>query len=316
MYFLNLILVLLKRIRKSILACYDIFLKIIKGFAKHDGELSTCALAFYLLISFVPASLVVISLLSFLFDSQSMLDFYADHVKLQLPTIDTERLTSIIDRLFYSNRHLAFIWIPFLFWWASFIFDIFERIVERAFRIRKNRKYWKTKLRHFAIILVLALVVLLFSTLSNAFNLMRTLPFIEFVENQIIHPESFIAFIYSIKELSYLYGSMSNILINSIFLFTIYKLLPPKKLDNKSLIKGTLLVTVIYEIVKILFSRYITQINDYSSIFGSLSTIVVFMIWIWFACAIFVLGAEACYVFYKKSKANKKSNQLSHQGPN
>ena len=292
------------------------FLRMFKGFIKHDGEVSTCALAFYLLISFIPASLVIISLLSYMFDSHDMVTFYMNYIKLQLPAfLDIEKVTGIIDRVLYAKRHLAFIWIPFLFWWGSFIFDIIERIIERAFRIKESRRYWRTKLRHFAIILVIAFIVLVFTIFSNVFSLIRTLPFVEYIETEAIHSDSLIAFIYSIQEVSYLYASVTNILINSVFLFTVYKLLPPKKLDNKSLIKGTLLICIIYETVKTLFSYYITQINDYTSIFGSLSGIIIFMVWIWFACAAFVFGAEACYVFYKKKKATQPPHDLQIEKP-
>ena len=301
MYFLNLVSNFFKQVRKSILEYYDIFSRIFKGFIKHDGEISACALAFYLLISFIPASLIVISLLSYFFNSQDMVAFYMDHIKLQLPAFDTERLTGIVDRVLYSKRHFAFIWIPFLFWWGSFIFDVLERILEHAFHIEKSRKYWKAKLRHFAIILAISLIVLLFSGISNFLSLLRTMFVIGFIDSDIIQPESILAFINSIKKIP-LYNSIFNILINSLLLFTIYKVLPPKKLDTKSLIKGTLLVTVIYDIVKNLFSYYVSQINDYTSIFGSLSSIVIFMIWIWFTCIVFVFGAEACYVFYEKAK--------------
>ena len=40
-----------------------------KSFENHDGELSTCAMAFFLLISFIPVSLVIISVLSFFYQS-------------------------------------------------------------------------------------------------------------------------------------------------------------------------------------------------------------------------------------------------------
>jgi membrane protein len=231
-----------------------------------------------------------------------MVTFYIDHIKLQLPTFDTERLTGIVDKLLHSKKNFAFIWLPFLFWWGSFIFDIFERIIERAFRIKESRKYWKAKLLHFAIILAIAFIVFLFSVLINIFNLIRTTSFIEFIKNETMNPEYLLTYISSAKGIFNIYVSFSNILINSLFLFTIYRFLPSKKLDIKSLIKGSLLASIIYEIVKALFSYYITQINDYTSIFGSLSTIVIFMIWIWFACAIFVFGAEACYVFYRNRK--------------
>ena len=307
MHFVNLISNSLKYVQRSILDYYNVFLKILKGFIKHDGEMSACALAFYLLISFIPASLVVISLLSYFFNSQDMVAFYMDHIKLQLPAFDAEILIGTIDRILYSQRHFAFIWIPFLFWWGSFIFDIFERILERAFRIEKSRKYWKAKLLHFGIILTISFIVLLLSAMSNFFSLMRTMFLIGFIDSDIIKPESIIAFIHSLKEIP-LYNSIFNIFINSLLLFTIYKFLPPRKLDTKSLIKGTLLVTIVYDIVKTLFSYYITQINDYTSIFGSLSGIVIFMIWIWFACNVFVFGAEACYVFHKRAKDKASKN--------
>src|SRR5271157_4338651 len=97
---------------------------VMKNFGAHDGELSTCALAFFLLISFIPLSLVVISILSFFYKSDVLATFYFKQLKNQLPSINIEQFVSVIDRIIYKKRHLAFIWVPFLFWWGSFVFDI------------------------------------------------------------------------------------------------------------------------------------------------------------------------------------------------
>src|SRR3989337_1500626 len=82
----------------------------------------------------------------------------------------------------------------------------------------------------------------------------------------------------------------------------------PKKLNNISLLKGALFASFSYEIVKSLFSYYIREINDYTSIFGSLNTIVILMIWIWYTCFLFIFGAELAWVFYEKRAESKGLN--------
>ncbi len=300
---------LVKLARKAVNKARNFFWypqKIIKAYADHDGELSTCALAFFFLISFIPASLVVISLMSYVFDSQDMVAFYMNHVKLQLPAVNIDDITRLLDRILYSKRYLAFIWVPFLFWWASFIFDIFERVLEKAFRITQGRKYWRAKLRHFGIILGIASLVVSFGVLSNILVLAKKTSVICFIERNLNDITSINSFIKYLHEIPFLLTSFSNFVINSLLFFTIYRFVPPKKIDRKSLLKGALWASFIYELVKTLFSYYITEINDYSSIFGPLSTIVILMIWLWYTCFIFVMGAELSYVFYEKKEESSE----------
>ena len=141
--------------------------KVMKNFGDHDGEISTCALAFFLLISFIPLSLVVISILTFFYKSDVLATFYFKQLKSQLPSINIEQFISVIDRIIYKKRHLAFIWIPFLFWWGSFVFDIIERGLEKAFRITEGRRFWKAKMRHFLIILGMSFSIILITLFSN-----------------------------------------------------------------------------------------------------------------------------------------------------
>ena len=140
---------------------------VFKNFGEHDGELSTCALAFFLLISFIPISLVIIATMSFFYDSDSLVSFYITQLKSQLPSIDIDRFIAIIDKIIFKKRYLAFIWVPFLFWWGSFVFDIIERGLEKAFRIGESRRYWKSKLRHFLIILGMAFFIVVITMFSN-----------------------------------------------------------------------------------------------------------------------------------------------------
>jgi len=283
------------------LIVYD-FKKLIKNFGDHDGELSTCALAFYALISFIPASLVIISILSFFYKSESMANFYLNQIKSQLPSINVDDLMKIIDRIVYKKRYIAFIWVPFLFWWGSLIFDIIERILDKAFLIRESRKYWIAKIRHILIILGIGFIILAFIIVSNIFAFLQNSYIAEIIKNIIPNPDIVNFIITFLSDIPFFLKSLSSIITNTILFFIIYRFVPAKKIDNKSILKGSIFASSIYILVKYIFSYYIIEINDYTSIFGSLSSIVILMIWIWFTCFIFVMGAEMAWIFFEKNK--------------
>jgi membrane protein len=283
---------------------------VMKNFRDHDGELSTCALAFFLLISFIPLSLVIVAALSFVYRSETLVTFYIAQIKSQLPSINIERFIAVIDRIIYKKRYLAFIWIPFLFWWGSFVFDIIERGLEKAFRIEESRRYWKAKIRHFSIIVVLAFAILAMTLFSNFIVLVKNSTIALFMEQKLNRPGILGTMITIIEGIPLLLSSFTTLVMNTLLVFTIYRFVPPKKLNNRSLFKGALFASLSYEIVKSLFSYYITEINDYTSIFGSLNTIVILMIWIWYTCFLFIIGAELAWVFFEKSE---EGNELQFE---
>ncbi len=279
---------------------------VMKNFADHDGELSTCALAFFLLISFIPLSLVIIAIMSFFYRSDALAAFYTAQLKSQLPSIDIERFISIIDRIIYKKRYLAFIWVPFLFWWGSFVFDIIERGLEKAFRIGESRKYWKAKIRHFFIILGMASSILVITLFSNFIAVLKNMDLALLVEENLNQVGILNSFITAVENIPLILSSVTTLVMNTVLIFIIYRFIPPKKLTNISLFKGALFASFSYEVVKSLFSYYIREINDYTSIFGSLNTIVILMIWIWYTCFLFIIGAELAWVFYEKSEEGRE----------
>ncbi len=274
---------------------------VMKNFGEHDGELSTCSLAFFLLISFIPLSLVLIATMSFFFKSDDMAAFYISQLKSQLPSIDIGKFIAVIEKIIYNKRYLAFIWVPFLFWWGSFVFDIIERGLEKAFRINECRVYWRAKIRHFIIILGMAFFILVVTVFSNFIALLKNAGLALFLEANLNEVGVLNDLLSIIESIPLLLSAVTTMFMNTLLIFTIYRFVPPKKLGNLSLFKGALFASFSYEVVKSLFSYYIKEINDYTSIFGSLNTIVILMIWIWYTCFLFIIGAEMAWVFHEKT---------------
>lgn len=80
--------------------------------------------------------------------------------------------------------------------------------------------------------------------------------------------------------------------ILTVFFSLIYMLFSKRKIPFKSHLPGALFSTFIWMIFSVLFSFYIENFANYSYIYGSLTAIVLLMLWIYFCMIIFLLGGK------------------------
>lgn len=59
--------------------------------------------------------------------------------------------------------------------------------------------------------------------------------------------------------------------------------------------RGALLTAILWEAAKHLFTWYMGNVAHYKSLYGSLTTIVVFLSWIYYSASILLYGAEVVY---------------------
>ncbi|MBQ9885477.1 MAG: YihY/virulence factor BrkB family protein [Lachnospiraceae bacterium] len=83
-----------------------------------------------------------------------------------------------------------------------------------------------------------------------------------------------------------------SILILVLFFTLIYKTLPDKKLNFRGQLPGAIFATAGWLIYSYLFTIYINNFSHYSYIYGSLTAIILFMLWIYFCMIILLAGAE------------------------
>lgn len=91
-----------------------------------------------------------------------------------------------------------------------------------------------------------------------------------------------------------------------------YTIAPDEEIPSKYMNKGALFTTFGWIITTFAYSYYVTNFANYSLFYGSLSGIIVMMIWIYLLSFIFVMGIAINadeYLAYKKThKKIKKSN--------
>lgn len=93
----------------------------------------------------------------------------------------------------------------------------------------------------------------------------------------------------------------------------IYTISPDEKISSKFMNKGALFTTIGWIITTSVYSYYVSNIANYSLFYGSISGIIVMMIWIYILTYIFVMGIAINadeYIGFKKNKnlKNGKNN--------
>ena len=78
-----------------------------------------------------------------------------------------------------------------------------------------------------------------------------------------------------------------------------YRFLPNKEVSLRDILPGTLITTAIWGIMLYLFTSYLHSYSEYSTIFGSLGTLIALLTWIYFSCLIVLIGAEFTYEYSK-----------------
>ena len=73
------------------------------------------------------------------------------------------------------------------------------------------------------------------------------------------------------------------------FLKSIYVMAPDKEVDHKGLNLGAIFTTIFWLIATYLYSGWINNFSKYDQYYGSLSSIAILMLWIYWLCYIFVI---------------------------
>jgi membrane protein len=85
-----------------------------------------------------------------------------------------------------------------------------------------------------------------------------------------------------------------SLTVSTLTLYLGYRYLPRRRIRPGAAFAGALLASLLWEIAKRLFRLYVRNIAVYGQIYGSLGVLIAFVMFVYYSCVVFVLGA--CYV--------------------
>jgi len=89
--------------------------------------------------------------------------------------------------------------------------------------------------------------------------------------------------------------------------FAAYWLTPNRDIEKSAAIISSFIASLVWYISKSLFVVYISHSATYSTIYGSISTVLYFFLWIYLSWAIYLHGARFCHILDKHEDVNSIS---------
>ncbi len=100
------------------------------------------------------------------------------------------------------------------------------------------------------------------------------------------------------------------LLLLTLFFMLLYRVLPSQKLSFKAQLPGALFAAVGWLLFSFAFSLYIDNFANYSYIYGSLTAVVLLLLWLYACMAILLLGAEVNAYLLRRSLTGQKRKKL------
>jgi membrane protein len=81
-------------------------------------------------------------------------------------------------------------------------------------------------------------------------------------------------------------------LVSAVTFLVLYKFIPNTKTRWRYIWPGALVAAIAFEIAKTLFIFYLQNFAGYESIYGSVGSVIIFLLWVYISAFVLILGAE------------------------
>ena len=266
---------------KEILKSFGLLWQALGKFNDDNGFFLSSGIAFNILINLIPFILLLSALVgTYLYNDQEVLNYIRAYSRNVAPTLDPTIMGNLMDVI--QNRQIVGI-LGFvgLLWFSTWVFGSLRIALNIVFQVEKRRGMLRGIGIDLLMILLTGILLLVSMILSSAIT------FLQGYQGQI--PEAIGPTIQWM--LKYLLPFSLTVCL----FFLVYKIIPDKEIHFKSALQAALFTSLLWETAKHLFTWYVVNLAAYSIVYGSLSTLAVFVLWVYYSSTIFILGGELAY---------------------
>ncbi|NFG24408.1 YihY/virulence factor BrkB family protein [Clostridium botulinum] len=235
-------------------------------------------LAYYLLLSFFPFIIFLITLIGFSnMDSIQILN----GIRAIVPEAVFDLTASIIVEVF-DKQYTGLLGISILLalWTSSSGFRAVIKGVNKAYNFKEHRSFIKRLIISMISVIALALTIIL---------ALSMLVFGNVIGNYIVKVIPFTNLVIILWNIC----RYAFVVIIMIFIFaSIYRFTPSKRLRWREVIPGSIFSTLGWIVTSYGFSFYIDNFRNFSRFYGSLGAVFILMTWLFLISILFILGVE------------------------
>jgi len=269
--------------------------KLYEKFEKDHIWVLSSGIAFNILISIIPFFLIALTVLGIYIDSSNILEKISSYLTNILPVEDVFK-EKVIKQIFELAKELTnntfltgSIGMIALIWTMSGLFSTMRDVLNKIFVFDGYINYFYGKLRDFVLVFVtltLFLVSLFFTSIFQIFELISKDIFGEIIPS-----------VYTSTAITL----AASMITTYIMFLVMYKFIPQFKLPSKVIQLSTLLSTILFELVKYLYTLYVLRFSSLKRIYGAYAFIVITVFWIYYISVIFSTSAAIGSIYLEKN---------------
>lgn len=266
----------------------NITIEFIDRFREDDVSAWAAKLTFYILLAIFPFLMFIMQILSHTtLENPQVIeqytDFFPDEILAMFRLIIVD-LKSAQSPSVIPITILATIWAS-----SKGIMAIFGGL-NKAYREKETRSYFYLR--------TIAFVY----TIAFAFILLITFGMIIFGNRLIDLAVSYIHISSNIEYWANIIRLLFSLLLSFLFFIMLYNITPNKRISFREVIPGSIFATIGWIIVSYFFSIYINYSSSLSYMYGSLTGIIVLMLWLYICSTIIIIGGEVNAMFCEYTK--------------
>jgi len=254
--------------------------------ARHDSVNDlAAAIAFWAFFSIFPLLIGILSLASLILDSGPLQTRIFEAMTDLLPGSE-QLVKDNLEAVVRYRGSMGLVAVLGLFWTASKGFGAITRAINRALGIRSDLRYVLAKLRQVGMAFAVSILVIVSLAITVILEVVLEPAFLSRLGMDPVG-------------ISRLQSWAASFLLVFLIFTLIYKLAPSTKINLEQVLPGALLATILFELCKIGFVLYLEKAADLKAVYGSLSSIIVLLLWLYVSAVILILGAEYSIVRWR-----------------
>lgn len=264
----------------------DILLDALKNYESNGDTNQAAAIAFYAILSIIPLFILTVLAAGKFFGTYPNIQHDITEGIRGLHPYFSGDLLDQLGRIDEKKNVLGWIGLVTLVWFSSMIFSAIETAFNLIFRAKSYRSYILSKLLALAMIPMMWAVGIASVGITSVTAILAQQPSVFSGELLILHG-SFFRY-----ALPYV--------VTVVFFAIVYKVIPPVRISWWNALIGSAIFSALMEAAKHTFGWYLSSYTSYNVIFGSLETIVILVIWVFYVALILLFCAEIISSFRRR----------------
>ena len=266
----------------------EMAIRVVRNFSRDDGAHMAAGLAYYATFSIFPLVLGIIAVSGFFLDTAEIRDEILKFLDEQLPGIgDKELIRNNITALVDSRGAPGVVAIVALFWSSRAMFGAIHRVLNRAWHTHDQPHFLLYQLGQVGA--AAAIGVVFFGTTAMG-TIGRAIT---------ADANTFFGAEFPGGPLLYVLHLAISV---SLFAF-IYRFVPDAEVRWRDAILGAAFASSMLELAKSAFAYYLGNLSSLDLVYGSVTTMVALMLFLYIVAILLVLGAEISSEYNSSSRA-------------